>query len=85
MKYVADDGQVFETERECRAYEENKKEQDTERDRDYKQLKDAEMAYESAKRDYLEALADYNAKYGQHGRTPELMTFGELLSHMLSI
>ena len=85
MRYVADDGRTFDTERECRVYEENKKEKDTERDRDYKLLKDAEMAYESAKKDYMEAMASYNAKYGRPSKTPELLTFGELIRQLMSI
>lgn len=63
MKYVADDGKEFDTERECRAYEDQKKINDADREAAYAAVQEAEKLYEDARDNYYEALKNYRTKY----------------------
>lgn len=63
MKYVADDGKEFDTERECRAYEDQEKINDADREAAYAAVQEAEKLYEDARDNYYEALENYRKKY----------------------
>ena len=63
MKYVADDGKEFDTERECQAYENQEKVNDAEREAAYEAVKEAEKLYEDARDNYYEALRNYRNRY----------------------
>ena len=63
MKFVAVDGKVFDTSKECKAHEARIKQIFEERDLDWELLKQKEEKYEEARKDFSDALDSFCDKY----------------------
>ena len=63
MKYVAEDGKVFNDPDQCKEYEHRLHEKDDEQEKDYAELMTLRDAYHAAQGKYEEALNAYTKKY----------------------
>lgn len=63
MKYMAEDGRVFEDKNQCMAHEELLKHRETQKEKDYKELQKLEKEYLKAKEAYKKAEEAFVEKY----------------------
>lgn len=63
MRYVANDGKVFDDECECSSYERELESFDVQRKADLKVVNDAKKKYDLARDNYFKAWNDYSSKY----------------------
>lgn len=82
MKYIADDGKVFDNECECSAYEAKLREFSEQKEKDYEELCRLENELAEADRKYTEASENFRSKYGD---TREVITVDELFHRLFSI
>ena len=63
MRYIADDGKIFNTEHECTAHEKKLKQEAEQRDIDYARLKKKQNKYREALKDFCDEADAFYEKY----------------------
>lgn len=63
MKYMAEDGRVFDDKNQCMMHEERIKQRETQKEKDYKELQKLEKEYLKAKEAYKKAEDAFVEKY----------------------
>ena len=63
MKYISDDGKIFETEEECCEHEQSVQEELTEKQKDWAEVEKKHKAYEEARDEFSTAMRAFERKY----------------------
>lgn len=63
MRYIADDGKIFNTEHECTSHEQKLKKEADQRDIDYARLKKKQNKYREALKDFCDEADAFREKY----------------------
>lgn len=84
MKYVAEDGTVFDTEEGCVAYEAELKKLSDEKEKARAEVDLLYKEFLRAGEKYADALTAYNDKYVHDDKMDEVISFGDFLAWLLS-